>query len=403
MGTSSLEVADVVRVFGDPYRQRAGVLPRHHERALRALTLCRTAALGGHLYVCERCGVIREQFHSCRNRHCPKCQFLDKEKWLEKRRGELLPVEYFHVVFTVPDDLLNPLFLRNPKALYDLLFKAVAQTLLEIAADRKHLGAKIGFLAILHTWGQKLQLHPHIHVIVPGGGISPDGERWIASRNGFLLPVKVLGKLFRGKLINHLEVATENDELLFPDEIDPQRDRRAYDDWKARLWRPNWVVYAKPPFGGAEGGLAYLGRYTHRTAISNHRLHSIEEGRVHFFAKDYRNGGERRLTSLDGVEFLRRLLLHVLPDRFVRIRYYGLLANAQRSKNLERCRVLLRQEPPQEDRTEESPETWQQRLERLTGIDPMSCPVCGKGRLKLLQTLPRRCGNNSAAGARAPP
>ena len=354
--------------------------------------------------------VLTARYNSCRNRHCPKCQWLARQQWLEKRQGELLPVTYFHVVFTLPDDLLNPLFLRNPKALYGLLFRTVADTLLEIGADPKHLGARIGFLAVLHTWGQRLQLHPHLHCIVPGGGISPQGDHWVGSRDDFFVHVKVLGRLFRGKFVAAVKKLADGSELRFPEEIDPLAAPSAYLAWLDQLGAADWVVNSKPPFGGAEHGLGYLARYTHRVAISNDRLLRIEDDRVHFRFKDYGNGGEWRETSLEAIEFLRRFLLHVLPDGFQRIRYYGLLANRYRAENLERCRALLGvpADPEAPDTSEEkADETWEERLLRTTGIDPRRCPVCGQGRLSLHQRVepqPQQPQQEEALPAsRAPP
>jgi Putative transposase/Transposase zinc-binding domain len=404
MGATDLEVADILRRYGDAYRQHVGGLAPRHERVIRAIEQCRTAALGGHLYVCNECGVVTERYNSCCNRHCPKCQWLDRQKWIEKRREELLPVTYFHVVFTVPDDLLNPLFRRNQKTLYNLLFGAVAQTLLEIAADPEHLGARIGFVAVLHTWGQLLQDHVHLHCIVPGGGLSPEGDRWVFSREDFFVHVKVLSRLLRGKLLAGLKKLAEDGELRFPHRIDPTTEPHAYQSWLDQLYGQEWVVYSKPPFGGSEHGIGYLARYTHRVAISNDRLLGIEDDRVHFRYKDYKHDGEWKQSSLHVFEFLRRFLLHVLPDGFQRIRYYGLLAHRCRAANLERCRTLLALPAPAEpaESDSEDEETWEQRLLRLTGIDPTICPICGQGRLVFLQTVEAQPQEPSAI-SRGPP
>jgi len=325
MGATPLEVAEIFRRYVDLHRQQAGGLAPHQERVVRALTLCRTAELGGHLYVCDQCGIVTERYNSCRNRHCPKCQFLERTQWLEDREAELLPVSYFHLVFTVPE-AMNPVFLRNPRTLYGLLFRAAGETLLQIAADPKHLGAKLGVLAVLHTWGQRLQLHPHIHCIVPGGGLAPAGDRWISSREDFFLPVRVLARLFRGKLLDALRRAVEQKQLRLPDSLDPVSEAEGYRSWLDQLYGQEWVVHGKRPFGGSQQGLSYLARYTHRVAISNHRLVKLEDDRVYFHWRDYRDGGEQKVTHLHGVEFVRRYLLHVLPPGFQRIRYYGLLA-----------------------------------------------------------------------------
>jgi hypothetical protein len=383
MGSSrGLEVADIVRRFGPAFREKyRGQLNRAQLRTLGAIENCRTAALGGHTYECAECGARKIVYNSCRNRHCPKCQSLKKEEWLEQRRAELLPIPYFHVVFTVPEEL-NPLAVSHPKLLYDLLFRCASETLLEIAADPKHLGARIGILAVLHTWSQKLTLHPHVHCIVTGGGLSIDGDRWVGCRSDFFLPVRVLRKLFRGKLLAALKAAGRSGE--FPATHLPDLDA---------LYRKSWVVYCKPPFGSPEQVLAYLARYTHRVALSNSRLVRLEGEEVTFTWKDYADHHRMREMTLSGEEFLRRFLLHVLPDRFVRIRYYGLLANRNREKALELCRKVL----PGSSVRKVQKMDWRERLESLTGIDPMRCEVCGQKALRLVETMA------PARAPRAPP
>ena len=379
MSAAPLEVADIFRRYRDAYEERFGRLSGAEQRVVRHITSCRTADLGGHLYVCDQCGVITERFNSCRNRHCPKCQKLERERWLEKREDELLPVPYFHLVFTVPHGL-NPLFLTDPKTLYSLLFRTTADTLLEISGDAKHLGAKIGFLAILHSWGSNLGLHPHLHVIVPGGGLSPDRQRWVAASRDFFLPVKVLSRVFRGKFLEEVRRMARQGQPVFPCRLDPRDEPSAYRCWLDELYTAPWVVYSKPPFGGARRGLQYLARYSHRVAISQDRLRRLEGDRVVFDWKDYRDDGQVKVMSLDAVEFLRRFLMHVLPSGFHRIRYYGLLANRYRAANLERCRYLLgvaidaTPETAANDEPSE-PETWQERMLRLTGVDPTLCPA----------------------------
>lgn len=381
MTVEPLEIAEIFRRYRDAYEERFGRLSAAEQRVVHHITSCRTADLGGHLYVCDQCGVITERYNSCRNRHCPKCQKLERERWLEKRQEELLPVPYFHLVFTVPHQL-NPLFLTDPKTLYSLLFRTSADTLLEIAEDPKHLGAKIGFLAILHSWSSNLGLHPHLHVIVPGGGLSPDRQRWVAADRDFFLPVKVLGRIFRGKFLEEVRRMARQGQPVFPRRLDPRREPSAYLCWLDELYTAPWVVYSKPPFGGARRGLQYLARYTHRVAISQDRLRRWEGDRVVFDWKDYRDDGEVKQMSLEAVEFVRRFLMHVLPPGFHRIRYYGLLANRDRAANLERCRYLLgvvieaTAEPEAAANDEPSePESWQERMLRLTGIDPTLCPV----------------------------
>ena len=381
--SNGLEVADIVRRFGPAFREtNHGKLSRAHLRTLGAIETCRTAALGGHTYECAECGARKIVYNSCRNRHCPKCQSLEKERWLQERCAELLPVPYFHVVFTLPEEL-NPLALSHPRLLYNVLFQCASETLLEIAADPKHLGARIGILAVLHTWGQKLTLHPHLHCIVPGGGLSIDGDWWVGSRPDFFLPVPVLKKLFRGKVLAAIKAAVESGEL--PSSPLPVL---------GRLYRKSWVVYCKPPFGSPEQVLAYLARYTHRVAISNQRLVRLEGEEVTFTWKDYAKGQRLREMTLSGEEFLRRFLLHVLPERFVRIRYYGLLANRHREKALALCREVLPGPPAPPKLTRAD---WQSLLQSLTGIDPMRCEICGQNALHWIGEL------KPAPSPRAPP
>jgi hypothetical protein len=359
-----VELADIVRRYGDSYR-KTHKLPLNQLRTLRAIEICRTSQLGGHVDECEECRHIRISYNSCRNRHCPKCQFLTKEKWLEARNKELLPVPYFHVVFTVPSEL-NPLALRNQNVVYSLLFKAASETLLELTRTR--LKARIGIIAVLHTWGQNLIDHPHLHCIVTGGGLGAKG--WISSKRKFFLPVKVMSRLFKGKLLSFLRKAHQTDRLP------------ASDTLLKHLYDKEWVVYCKQPFAGPESVLAYLGRYTHRIAITNHRIISMENKKVAFSWKDYADGNRKKIMTLDAHEFIRRFLLHVLPDRFVKIRYFGFLANRNRKACLERCRALLN--------TVCTPvkisETWQETLCRITGIDINQCPAC-HGRMRMKEIL----------------
>jgi hypothetical protein len=373
MASSLLEVADIVRRFGPAFREvYRGHLNRSQLRTLGAIENCRTAALGGHLWKCDRCGALKNVYNSCRNRHCPKCQTLETEEWREQRCAELLPIPYFHVVFTLPEQL-NALAVSHPRLLYDLLFRCASQTLLEIAADPKHLGARIGVLAVLHTWSQKLTLHPHLHCIVTGGGLSIDGDWWVGCRPNFFLPVRVLKKLFRGKVLAALKAAVQTGELP-ASHLPPL----------GTLYRKSWVVYCKPPFGSPEQVLAYLARYTHRVAISNSRLVRMDSETVTFTWKDYADQERLREMTLSGEEFLRRFLLHVLPDRFVRIRYYGLLANRHRQQALALCREALPGPPARP----KSPKTdWCERLQRLTGIDPRQCEVCGEKALRRVGKL----------------
>jgi len=339
----ALEVADIFRDHGPAWRaQQAGHLSLEQLKVMSAIERCRTAALGGHVAQCLDCGHSEIAYNSCRNRHCPKCQGAAAKQWLAAREADLLPVEYYHVVFTLPAPLAQ-LAYHNKALVYGLLFQAAAETLLTIAADPKHLGARIGVTAVLHTWGSALTHHPHLHCIVPGGGIAPDGERWVACRPGFFLPVRVLSRLFRRLFCEQLAAAHQAGELTCFGEHAQLADAQAFADWLAPLRQREWVVYAKRPFAGPAAVLAYLSRYTHRVAIANSRLIAVEEQGVTFQFKDYRAKGRCRYKpmTLPVEEFMRRFLLHVLPRGFHRIRHYGLLANATRVENLARARALL--------------------------------------------------------------
>jgi hypothetical protein len=339
------EVADIVRVAGDAFIDRYQAhLSWPHVKVLRAIRNCRTQALGGHLDRCSGCGHEAISYNSCRNRHCPKCQTNVREQWLAQRSAELLPVPYFHVVFTLPHDL-SALALQNKKLVYDLLFKASAQTLSEIGADPKYLGAEIGFLGVLHTWGQNLQHHPHIHYVIPAGGLALDHSRWIRAPTSFFLPVRVLSKVFRGKFIDGLTRLFRAHKLGFHGSLRGMADPKLFGQFRRQLFRKPWVVYAKQPFGGPSHVLHYLARYTHRVAISNHRLIAFEDGAVSFRWKDYAHGNKKRKMKLSSDEFLRRFLLHVLPRGFVRIRHFGLLANRNRAQSVLLCRHLLAETP----------------------------------------------------------
>jgi Putative transposase/Transposase zinc-binding domain len=334
-----LELADILRAHGQAYRARHPVSPEQ-AKVMTSLVQCRTAILGGHVDSCNGCGFVRISYNSCRDRHCPKCQASERAAWIDARLERLLPVEYFHVVFTLPDQL-QPLILKNRRVLYTLLFRAATETLLALAADPKRLGAQIGVTAVLHTWGQNLLFHPHLHCVVTGGGLSPDGCRWVATRDGYFLPVQVLSRLFRGKFLAQLRRLHQTGQLTLTGSVAALVQAHAFQQLLDRLYRKKWVVYAKPPFGGAEQVYRYLGRYTHRVAISNSRLISMREGRVQFHYKDYADGQKSKRMSLSADEFLRRFLLHVLPKGFVRIRHYGLLASPNVKTKLKRCQWLL--------------------------------------------------------------
>ena len=373
----ALEVADIIRAHGDAFRRdHARTLSALQKRVLTALERCRTAALGGHLEQCDRCGHQRIAYNSCGNRHCPKCQSLARAKWLDQRRGELLPVEYFHVVFTLPNELAA-LALQNKRLLYGILFQATAESLQSIAADPKRLGANIGFFAVLHTWGQTLTHHPHVHCVIPGGGLAPDRRSWVRCRPNFFLPVRVLSRRFRSLYLKHLERAYRRGKLQFFGELQPLKEAVNFARYLCGLRKSEWVVYAKPPFGGPERVLNYLGRYTHRVAISNNRLRALQDGQVTFAYKDYKEKDQTKMMTLPAGEFLRRFLLHVLPDGFQRIRYYGFLGNRSRAA-LALCRELLAAPVPEESSPSAS---YSERLQQLTGTDILRCPSCKLGHM----------------------
>jgi len=386
-----VEVAEILRRYGSDYRQ-SHPLPLRHLRAMHAVEICRTAALGGHRDKCEDCGHIEISYNSCRNRHCPKCQTLRKEQWIEAREQDLLPIQYFHVVFTIPSEL-NPVVIMNQKVMYDLLFRCVSETLVELSNNPKHLGARIGFIGILHTWGQNLMDHPHIHCVVTGGGLSCDGDNWVSCRKGFFIPVRVLSKLFQGKFLDHLKTRFQDGDLIFQGGIGHLGDSHTFEMFRRKLYHKKWVVYCKPPFDGVNGVLQYLGRYTHRIAISNNRIIEADNGKVSFRWRDYADGDKQKVMTLQADEFIRRFLLHVLPNRYVRIRHFGLLANRKRKDNISACREFLgNQQTVIKEKVE--PETWQEQLLRICGIDVTTCPVCKKGKMRQIEILPpRRCND----------
>ena len=350
-GRPALEVADIFRAHGSAWRDiQHGHLSLPQLKVMSAITQCRTAALGGHVLRCDGCGVEQVSYNSCRNRHCPKCQSNAAKRWLEARQADLLPVEYYHVVFTLPAPIADIAY-QNKALLYGLLFDIAAETLLRIAADPKHLGASIGATLVLHTWGSALTHHPHVHGIVPGGGLAPDGQRWIACRPGFFLPVRVLSRLFRRRFLEELQRLHDGGKLRFFGEHAALANAAAFKAWLAPLRKSEWVLYAKRPFAGPQAVLAYLSRYTHRVAISNSRLLAMDERGITFRWKDYRAKGKTRhkAMTLSPQEFMRRFLLHVLPGGFHRIRHYGLLANGNRRANLAQARELLHVTPPPPD------------------------------------------------------
>ena len=371
-------MADIIRAAGELFiEQNRHWLCWKHVKVLRAIERCRTAALGGHLDECTRCGHRAISFNSCRNRHCPKCQTAARDRWIAARQKELLPTRYLHVVFTLPGRL-SPLVLQNKKIIYDLLFRTSAETLLEVARNPEHLGAEIGFFSVLHTWSQKLTAHPHVHCVVPAGGLEPDHTRWIRSRDNYFLPKEVLAELFRGKFVDALKEAFRNGQLHFYGDLKLLAQPEIFAAWLRPLHRQDWVVYLKRPFGGPAYVVQYLGRYTHRVAISNHRLVSFKDGQVTFRWRDSAHHNEQKLMTLSVDEFLRRFLLHILPKGFVRIRNFGFLANRRRSTLLPLCFQLLgtTPQPPAEEHsssTEDAAELYR-------------CPHCG-GPMKVIERL----------------
>ena len=381
----ALEVADIFRHHGEAFRcGHDGHLGRIERRVMAAIEACRTPVLGGHVEQCGDCGLVRCAYNSCRNRHCPKCQGLARAEWLEARQAELLPVPYFHVVFTLPAPAAEIAF-QNKRVVYAILFHAAAEAMRAVAADPRHLGAEIGGVAVLHSWGQTMQHHPHLHCIVPAGGLSPDGTRWVACRPGFFLPVRVLSRHFRDRFLARLEAACAAAELRFSGALAALAEPDGFAARLEALRAIEWVVYAKPPFAGPEPVLAYLGRYTHRVAIANSRLTRLADGQVEFTWKDYRHHGKTKTMALAADEFIRRFLLHTLPDGFHRIRHLGFLANRHRTAKLALCRALLAATPPEPP----TPQSYRERYRLLTGEALDLCPDCGGPMLERGQ-VPRR-------------
>ena len=400
MDRPTLEVADIFRRYGDAYRDAAGPwLSTAQRRVMAAIETCRTAVLGGHVEQCDTCGQQRIAYNSCRNRHCPKCQSLARAAWVEHRTAELLDCEYFHVVFTTPEPIAA-LALQNKSVMYAILFHATAETLQTIAADPRHLGAQVGFFAVLHTWGQTLVHHPHLHCVVPGGGLSTDGTRWIACRSGFFLPVRVLSRLFRRLFLEQLEAAFTAGTLHLAGSLHALRDPHAWARYLAPVRQVEWVVYAKRPFAGPQQVLEYVGRYTHRVALSNDRIRDIDREEVRFTYKDYRADPAHAIKTmtLAATEFIRRFLLHVLPIGFHRIRYYGFLGPRHRAEKLTRCRQLLEAtagRPVTVDTLNRAGDPV--RIDGQPRISARRCPACGQGQLIVIDRLPPTRGISIAA------
>ena len=364
-----IEIADIFNQYG---HQLSGISTASH-KVIHAITACRTERLGKHVQECESCHHQEISYNSCRNRHCPKCQFMTRVNWVSKREEELLPVKYFHVVFTLPSEL-NPLILRNKDKLYDLLFKASSDTLKEVARRKKNMGAELGFIGVLHTWGQNLMDHPHIHYIVPGGGLNQN--KWVEAKRKYLLPVKILSQVFKAKFLSGLEKLYDDVALKLTGQLEVLAEVGKFKELLIACARKPWVVYAKQPFNGPKQVISYLGQYTHRIAISNHRLIKTEDDRVHFKYRDSRDGNKSKVMSLDATEFMRRFLLHVLPKGFVRIRHFGLLASRSKKENIELIRTLLAVVAPLVRATVEV-------LREIIGVDITICPHCKAGAMKL--------------------
>ena len=369
---SSLQ--EIIEIHGENYI-RNNKLPANVLRALYSIQYCKTASLGGHIYECNECGETTIAYNSCRNRHCPKCQAYAKELWIYERSKSLLPTHYFHIVFTIPEQL-NSLVLFNQKELYSILFTSVSETLLELAKDKKYLGAEIGFTSILHTWGQNLMNHPHIHCIVPGGGLSLDKAKWIKSKKKFFIPVKVLSRKFRGKFLYYLNTLYLNNKLTFPKSISELGSRNIFNEFKDSLYKKEWIVYSKAPFSSAEYVLQYLGRYTHRVAISDNRIIKVDKNNVSFKWRDYKDNNKQKVMTLKAKEFIRRFTMHILPDRFVKIRHYGILGNRNKKLKFKRCLEIFRVKPRDDEKLSSA-----ELFFKLTGIKIGMCKICEKGNL----------------------
>lgn len=369
---SSLQ--EVMLLHGDKYL-KSKKLPLNIYKTLSAIKYCNTSALGGHVYQCDSCGQIKISYNSCRNRHCPKCQSYAKELWIYERRKSLLPTQYFHVVFTVPEEL-NSLILFNQKELYSVLFKSVSETLSELSRDKKYLGADIGFTTLLHTWGQNLMNHPHIHCIIPGGGLSLDRSKWINFKKKFFIPVKVLSRKFRGKFLYYVNELYLKNKLKFPSNISELGSRDVFSQFKDSLYKKEWIVYSKPPFGGAEHVLQYLSRYTHRVGISDNRIIKVDNDAVVFKWRDYKDNNKEKVMTLNPQEFIRRFTMHILPDRFVKIRHYGILGNRNKQLKFKRCLEIFRVKPKKDDSLSSA-----ELFFKLTGIKIGMCKACENGNL----------------------
>jgi hypothetical protein len=381
--TSNHGVGGIIRQYGQQFRQHYNMSPVQ-QKAFFAIKNCRTSLMGGHADQCDQCGRTRYFYNSCRNRHCPQCQGLKQAKWVDKLACDLLPVQYFHIVFTIPSEI-NSLALINPAIVYDILFKAATETLLTLSKDQKYLNSLTGIVAILHSWGQNLTFHPHLHTMVPAGGWNEQQQKWHASRNKFFIPVRVVSALFKGKFLFYLKKAYCDQELTFAGSINQLKIRRNFNDLVSSLYQKNWVVFTKKPFRNSSQIINYIGRYSHRVAIANSRIKSIEGDQITFSMKDYRDGKQKTI-QLQSTEFIRRFLLHVLPNSFCKIRYYGLFATRTRKTVLARCRKSLGKV---KSISRFAGLTWQQQFQLITGKDIDVCPVCQKGKMMLTLTFKR--------------
>ncbi len=389
--TDGKDLGEIFREHGPGYRA-THKLPLKSLKVMSSIEQCRTEALGGHVYQCDNCAGEKIAYNSCRNRHCPKCQNMAKERWLSARKEELLPVPYFHAVLTIPDTL-NPVALVNQKIIYDILFRAGKETFLELGRDPKHLGAEIGLIAVLHTWSQTLLDHPHLHCIIPCGGLTENGKQWLFPkkyRKGkeFFVHVNVISDLFKKKFLSYFDTAYKKEELEFIGKTAYLKDKSAYRKFKDNLYKTTWVSYCKNPFGGPENVLEYLGRYTHRVAISNHRILKAENNKITFSYRDSKDDNKKKHMTLEASEFIRRFLLHVLPPRYIKMRYCGLLNNRKKKENLKLCRKIL-DVPESQNKQEPKRESWEELLLRLTGVDPTLCPNCGNGKMVRRRKLQR--------------
>jgi hypothetical protein len=381
MNKPIFEVADILHKGFSGYNEAFGPLPADQYKVANAIMACRTSLLGGHIDQCDHCKHERISYNSCRNRHCPKCQALQRARWVELRTRDLLPVHYFHVVFTIPQQL-NPFALRNKKIFYSFFFQAVSETLQCFAHDKKYLGGEIAFFAILHTWGQNLMDHPHIHCVIPGGALLDNG-RWKQCRKDFLFPVKPLSALFKGKLLDYFKNAVAEGRLELCGSLQQYKNPSLMKSLLDSLYKNQWVVYVKPPFAGPKAVVEYAGKYTHRVAISNNRLVAMDEKNVTFRWKDYSDHNRQKHMKLDSVEFIRRFMLHVIPTGFVRIRHYGFLSNRSRKEKLDACRKALGMKPPEHETTTQNQSShWYDLVIKFLGIDPRICPICKKGLMK---------------------